>query len=63
VFAVAAPERADAVDAAAISAFLQDKFETWQMPKQADIHFIDAIPKTAVGKFDKKALRRRLTVM
>jgi fatty-acyl-CoA synthase len=37
--------------------FLTDKFAKWQLPSEQDIHFIDQIPRTSVGKFDKKVLR------
>jgi fatty-acyl-CoA synthase len=40
--------------------FLIDKFEKWQIPKDSDIHIVNAIPKTSVGKFDKKVLRAQL---
>jgi acyl-CoA synthetase (AMP-forming)/AMP-acid ligase II len=40
--------------------FLSDKFEKWQIPKDSDIHIVNAIPKTSVGKFDKKVLRAQL---
>jgi fatty-acyl-CoA synthase len=40
--------------------FLSNKFEKWQIPKDSDIHIVDAIPKTSVGKFDKKVLRAQL---
>lgn len=43
-----------------ILALLATKFAGWQIPKKADIHFIDAIPKTSVGKLNKKVLRARL---
>ena len=29
----------------------------WQLPLPEDIHFIDSLPKTGVGKIDKKVLR------
>jgi fatty-acyl-CoA synthase len=32
-------------------------FARWQLPQR--IELIDAVPKTAVGKFDKKVLRAR----
>ncbi len=32
----------------------------WQIPKPVDFRFVEAIPKTSVGKFDKTALRRSL---
>jgi fatty-acyl-CoA synthase len=37
--------------------FLADKFAKWQLPEHWT--FIDEIPKTSVGKFDKKRLRAR----
>ncbi|RMF87363.1 MAG: fatty-acid--CoA ligase [Nitrospinota bacterium] len=40
-----------------ILAFLQDKFARWWLPD--DVVFIAEIPKTSVGKFDKKVLRQQ----
>ncbi len=37
--------------------FIKDQFASWWMPD--DVVFIDEIPKTSVGKFDKKVLRER----
>ncbi|MBX6722139.1 MAG: AMP-binding protein, partial [Dactylosporangium sp.] len=37
--------------------FLADKLARWQLPERWV--FIDAVPKTSVGKFDKKAVRAR----
>ncbi len=37
--------------------FIKPKFAKWWLPD--DIVFIDEIPKTSVGKFDKKVLRER----
>jgi fatty-acyl-CoA synthase len=37
--------------------FLRPRVARWALPD--DIVFIDAIPKTSVGKFDKKVLRKR----
>lgn len=34
---------------------LRSRFASWELPD--DIIFIDAVPKTSVGKFDKKVLR------
>ena len=36
-------------------AFLEPKFASWWLPD--DIVFIEEVPKTSVGKFDKKVLR------
>ena len=35
--------------------FIRGRFASWWMPD--DVVFIDEIPKTSVGKFDKKVLR------
>jgi fatty-acyl-CoA synthase len=37
--------------------FLRGKVADWWMPD--DVVFLDAVPKTSVGKFDKKVLRER----
>ena len=37
--------------------FLSDKFAKWQLPDRWA--FVEEVPKTSVGKFDKKALRRQ----
>ena len=37
--------------------FIRDKFARWWMPD--DVVFLDDLPKTSVGKFDKKVLRER----
>jgi acyl-CoA synthetase (AMP-forming)/AMP-acid ligase II len=40
-----------------LSEFLRDKVAKWWLPDR--IEFIDEVPKTSVGKFDKKVLRAR----
>ncbi len=40
-----------------ILAHLKDTFPSWWVPD--DVIFIDEVPKTSVGKFDKKVLRER----
>jgi fatty-acyl-CoA synthase len=40
-----------------LAAFLADKLAKWQVPEYWA--FIDEVPKTSVGKFDKKVLRAR----
>jgi fatty-acyl-CoA synthase len=42
-----------------LQAFLADKVAKWQVPDRWA--FIDEVPKTSVGKFDKKVLRARHT--
>ena len=38
-----------------VIAFLSDKVAKWWLPD--DVVFVDSIPKTSVGKFDKKVMR------
>ncbi|ATL71520.1 long-chain fatty acid--CoA ligase [Nocardia terpenica] len=40
-----------------LRAYLADKFAKWQLPEHWT--FVEEIPKTSVGKFDKKRLRAR----
>ncbi|MGH3498066.1 MAG: long-chain fatty acid--CoA ligase [Nocardioidaceae bacterium] len=37
--------------------YLAESFAKWQLPER--FAFIDAVPRTSVGKFDKKVLRKR----
>jgi fatty-acyl-CoA synthase len=37
--------------------FLSGKVAKWQVPERWS--FIEAVPKTSVGKFDKKVLRKQ----
>ncbi len=46
------------VDASALREFLRDRVAKWWVPER--IEFISEVPKTSVGKFDKKVLRARL---
>jgi fatty-acyl-CoA synthase len=46
-----------AVDRESIRAYLKGKVADWWLPD--DVAVIDVIPKTSVGKFDKKVLRDR----
>jgi fatty-acyl-CoA synthase len=45
------------LDPAAIIEFLRPRLAKWALPDGVEI--IDAVPKTSVGKFDKKVLRER----
>ena len=45
------------IDAAGLKEFLGSKVAGWQVPERWA--FIDEVPKTSVGKFDKKVLRKR----
>jgi fatty-acyl-CoA synthase len=48
------------VEPQAIIELLARKFASWQLPAPEDIHFVESLPKTGVGKIDKKALRKRV---
>ncbi|MEP7191930.1 MAG: long-chain fatty acid--CoA ligase [Actinomycetota bacterium] len=48
---------ASGIDAEALREFLGSKVARWQVPERWA--FIDEVPKTSVGKFDKKMLRKR----
>jgi fatty-acyl-CoA synthase len=54
-YAVARPEFKGQVTQEEIVDFLRDKVAKWWLPDE--IRFIDEVPKTSVGKFDKKVLR------
>ena len=54
-FAVAKPEFKGQVTQEEVIDFLRDKVAKWWLPDE--IRFIDEVPKTSVGKFDKKVLR------
>ena len=60
-FLVPRPGREAELSPAAVQEFLggNGDFAKWQVPYAEDIHLIDAIPRTSVGKFDKKVLRRQ----
>ena len=60
-FLVSRPGREAELAPAAVQEFLggNGDFAKWQVPYAEDIHLIDAIPRTSVGKFDKKVLRRQ----
>jgi fatty-acyl-CoA synthase len=50
-----------AVRAQDIIDVLGKTFRNWQLPSLEDIHFVDSLPKTSVGKLDKKVLRKMLS--
>ncbi|MDT4912485.1 MAG: hypothetical protein QOC66_1613 [Pseudonocardiales bacterium] len=49
--------RRGAVEASSLARFLDGKVASWQVPENWT--FIDEVPKTSVGKFDKKVLRAK----
>ena len=50
-------EYRDTLEKAEVLDFLRDRFASWWIPD--DVVFLDEIPKTSVGKFDKKVLREQ----
>ena len=54
---VANAEYRDKLDRGEVLDFIRPRFASWWIPD--DVVFIDEIPKTSVGKFDKKVLRDR----
>jgi len=55
------PDYAGKITKEEIMAYLTPLVAKWWLPD--DVIFIDAIPKTSVGKFDKKVLRARFDTM
>ena len=51
------PRRGGAVAVDELQAFLASRVARWWVPERWTV--IDEVPKTSVGKFDKKALRAR----
>jgi fatty-acyl-CoA synthase len=51
------PKPGEQVAPAEILDFLRPKLARWALPD--DVVVIEAVPKTSVGKFDKKVLRER----
>ncbi|MEA2656764.1 MAG: hypothetical protein QOI23_2129, partial [Chloroflexota bacterium] len=54
-YAVPKPEFKGQVTQEEVLDFLKDKVAKWWLPDE--VRFIDEVPKTSVGKFDKKVLR------
>ncbi len=54
---VAKPEYEGQITKSEILDFLRPKVAKWWLPE--DVVFIDSVPKTSVGKFDKKVLRQQ----
>jgi fatty-acyl-CoA synthase len=51
------PEFAGQLTPADVMDYLRPRVAKWWLPD--DVVFIEAVPKTSVGKFDKKVLRER----
>ncbi len=56
-YVVAKPDYVGQIDKDEIIEYLRPQVARWWLPD--DVLFIDVVPKTSVGKFDKKVLRRR----
>ena len=54
-YVVPKPEHKDAITQEEILVYLQPLVAKWWLPDE--VRFVDEIPKTSVGKFDKKVLR------
>ncbi len=57
------PKEGEIIDKKLIIDELKKHFAHWQIPHLEDIHLVESIPKTSVGKFDKKALRKKIEEM
>lgn len=44
-------------DYESLRAFLAGKIAKWQLPERWSV--VESVPKTSVGKFDKKVIRKR----
>jgi fatty-acyl-CoA synthase len=60
-YVVAKPEFEGHLDAQEILDFMSDKVPKWWLPDE--VRLIDELPKTSVGKFDKKALRAQAAAL
>jgi fatty-acyl-CoA synthase len=54
-YVVPKPEFKDTLTAADITSYLEPRVAKWWLPDE--VIFIESVPKTSVGKFDKKVLR------
>jgi fatty-acyl-CoA synthase len=61
VLAVKKQDQSHLVDVHELIDLLSRTFAKWQLPRPEDIHFVESLPRTGVGKLDKKLLRNQLT--
>jgi fatty-acyl-CoA synthase len=54
-YVVPRPEDVGRLTGEEVREFLRDRVASWWLPD--DVRFVDEVPKTSVGKFDKKVLR------
>jgi len=52
------PEAADQLTEADIISYLEPRVAKWWLPDR--VIFVESIPKTSVGKFDKKVMRQQM---
>jgi fatty-acyl-CoA synthase len=57
LFIVPRDQNAEVPPAEDLIAVLAHRFARWQLPRPEDVHLVAALPKTSVGKLDKKTLR------
>jgi acyl-CoA synthetase (AMP-forming)/AMP-acid ligase II len=48
------------VEVADLIELLGRSFARWQLPEPEDVHFVASLPRSGVGKLNKKAIRRML---
>jgi fatty-acyl-CoA synthase len=60
VFVVSRTDLSQPVEAQEIIDLIGTKFALWQLPRPEDIIFVPSLPKTGVGKLDKKVIRKML---
>jgi fatty-acyl-CoA synthase len=60
VFVVTRPDLAQPVASQEIIDLIGTKFALWQLPRPEDVRFVGSLPKTGVGKLDKKVIRKLL---
>ncbi len=58
LFVVRKEDPKHSVQAEDIISVLAKKFAKWQLPLPQDVHFVATLPKTSVGKLDKKVIRK-----
>ena len=58
-FTIRIPRVSVAVSEAELTEYLAKQFAKWWLPEH--YLFLDELPKTSVGKFDKKAMRAQHT--
>jgi fatty-acyl-CoA synthase len=60
VFVVPRPDLKRSIEPQEVIDLIGTKFALWQLPKPEDVRFVESLPKTGVGKLDKKVIRRML---